>query len=193
MAEMGTLEYDYQDFHRPRAGDDKLAIRFFRKARQDPDKSVEEGRPIFVEQDYIEIVVPGDRSSIIVRPVKAGDAQRFAQQYAHWKATQTNMEAEGTPLEAWGKLNLAQIEEYRYYGVRTVEHLADLRDDVVIKIPGTHELKRRAQEFISMAKDSAPLQKMMAELETRDNKIETLEKAIQEQAELIKQLKNKGK
>ncbi len=188
---IGELEYNYEDHTRPRAGDDKLAIRFFRKARQDPDKSVSQGRPIFVEQDYIQIMVPGDRSSIIVRPVKSGDSARFAVQYNHWKTTQTNLEAEGTPLEAWGKLNLAQIEEYRYFGVRTVEHLAELRDDIVLKIPGSHDLKRKAQEFLALAKDEAPLKKVMAELETRDNEIATLKQAVQEQAELLKQLKSK--
>lgn len=187
---METLEYDYQDFTKPRAGDDKLAVRFFRKAVQEPEKTLEAGRPIFVERDFIQIMVPGDKSTIIVRPVKPGkgDALRFARQYEHWKATQTNLEAEGTLLEVWGKMTLSQIEEYRYFGIRTVEHLSELRDDIALKIPGSMELKRKAVSFIALTKEEAPIKKLMAELETRDNAIASLENALKEQGEALKRL-----
>lgn len=190
---METLEFDYQDFTRSRAGDEKLAIRFFRKAKQDPTRTTAEGRPIFVECDYIQISVPGDRHTMIVRPVKpgGGDALRFAKQYEHWKLTQTNIEAEGTPLEIWGKLSLSQIEEYRYFGVRTVDHLADLRDDIAMKIPGSLELKAKAKAFLNIAKEEAPLRKLQEELEVRDAELASIRLAMDDQAKIIKQLQEK--
>lgn len=190
---MQTLEYDYQDFSKPRAGDDKLAVRFFRKARQDTEKSLEAGRPIFVEQDYIQVMVPGDKTSIIVRPVipGGGDARRFAKQYEHWKTTQTNLETEGTPLEAWGKMTMGAIEEYRYFGIRTVEHLSEIRDDVALKIPGSMDLKRKALAFLALTKEEAPLKKLQAELDVRDNEIESLKNALADQGKMIQQLRDK--
>ena len=188
---MQTIEYNYEDFQKQRAGDERLAVRFFSKARQDPTKTAEAGRPIFVECDYIQILVPGDKSSAIIRPVKpgGGDAIRFAKQYEHWKTTQINLEAEGTPLEAWGKLTLSQVEEYRYFGIRTVEHLAALRDDAAMKIPGSMELKRRAQAFIDLAKEEAPLKKLQEELSVRDNEIASLNAAVVDQAAQLKELR----
>jgi hypothetical protein len=70
-----------------------------------------------------------------------------------------------------GRLSLGQIEEYRYIGVRTVEQLATLADNVCIKLPGSQELKRKALAFLEVQHDEAPLRKVQAELEQRDQVI----------------------
>lgn len=188
IGEGRELEYDYQDFEKERAGDDKLAIRFFRKAQQDSEKTILEKRPIFKEVDYIQIMVPGDRSSIIQRPLSPSDQARFARQYEHWLKTQQETLAQGTPLEAWGILNLAQVEEFRYFGIRTIEHMAELRDDLCQKIMGATTLKQKAQKFIELAKEDAPMRKVQAELDSRDNKIAALETAVADQAKRIEEL-----
>jgi hypothetical protein len=188
---METYEGDMDLFTRDRAGDEKLAIRFFVKAAQDMEKTREAGRAIFNEVEFIQIVIPGDRNNVIVRPVMDIDKRRFERQYEHWKKTNDSEAVIGTPLEAWGVLNLGQVEEFRYLGVRSVEHMADLHDDLVGKIMGAAELKRRAQLFIMAAKENAPLQKMQGELEKRDNDIAALQKAVDDQAAIIKQLQKK--
>lgn len=188
---IGELEYDYKVHAQPRAGDEKLAIRFFKKAKPDPIASQKEGRPIFAEVDFIQIMVPGDRTFSNVRPVGEGDKIRFAKQYEHWKATQSNDAVEGTPLEAWGVLNLAQIEEYRYFGVRTVEHMASLRDDIASKIMGGTALKQRAARFIEAAKEEAPHRELAAALETRDAELASMKQAIADQAAIIEKLNSK--
>lgn len=184
---MDTIDYDYTIHSRPRAGDERLAVRFFRKAKQDPDKTAEAGRPIFVEYDFIQVMVPGDRDSAHVRPVRPNDIVRFKQQYDHWKATQNNDAVSGTPIEVLG-LTLGQVEEYRYFGVRTVEQMAELRDDIVLKMMGASTFKQKAQAYLEIIKSEAPMRKVSVELEKRDNQIETLQTAIAEQAILIKQL-----
>lgn len=184
---MDTLEYDFQVHSTPRAGDDKLAIRFFVKAKQDPDLSLKEGRPIFKEIEYITIMVPGDRNAAHTRPVRPLDLQRFAKQYEHWKQTKSNDVMLGTPIDVLG-LSLAQVEEYRYFGVRTVEQMADLRDDVCQKMMGANSLKQKAVAYLALMKEEAPMKRVTAELEARDAKISTLEQAIAEQAEIIKKL-----
>jgi len=190
---METLEYDVNDFTKPRQGDEKLAIRFFKKAMQDMDETKAQARPIFSEFEFIQIMIPGDKHTIIVRPVSYEDKLRFGQQYTAWTAAhKTNDEVLiGTPLDAWNQLSLAQIEEFRYFGVRTVEHLASLRDDVMLKMPGAIELKKRAILFLDAAKAAAPLSKMQAELEKRDVDIAALQNALKEQGELLQQLKNR--
>lgn len=186
--EIGTLEYNYEDFSKERAGDEKLAVRFFRKAKQDSEETAKQGRPIFSEVDYVQIMVPGDRTSTIVRPVGPADLIRFSKQYEHWKKTQEEEMHAGTPLEAWGIMSLAQIEEYRYFGVRTIDQMASLRDDVCQKIMGGTSLKQKAIAFLVLAKDEAPMRKVQAELDARDIKIAALTAAIEDQGKIIKQL-----
>src|SRR5207344_2748742 len=99
-------------------GDEKLAIRFFRKAARDDVASAADGVMRFKEVDMIQIMVPGDRDNIVVRPAGPGDIRRFGKQYDDWKRNETSEQLSGTPLEMWGRLSLAQIEEYRYIGVR---------------------------------------------------------------------------
>lgn len=189
--EIGTLEYDHEDFTKARAGDEKLAIRFFRKAKQNGEETAKQGRPIFEEIDYIQIVVPGDRTSTIVRPISEQDKVRFEKQYEHWKKTQQEEMVTGTPLEAWGIMSLAQIEEYRYFGVRTIEQMAGLRDDVCQKIMGGLQLKQKAVNWIAIAKEEAPLKKVQAELDARDTRIASLEAALSEQGKLLEKLQPK--
>ena len=71
----------------------------------------------------------------------------------------------------WGRLSLAQIEEYRYIGVRTIEQLSALSDSACMKLPGSLELKRKAAASLEVQKDEAPLRKVQAELEQRDQVI----------------------
>lgn len=188
---MQTAEFDHNDFSKQNAGDEKLAVRFFIKAKQDSDLSAEAKRPIFKEHEYISVMVPGDRHQMVVRPVTDYDKSRFSKQYEHWKKTQSNELVIGTPLEAWGVLNLAQVEEYRYFGIRSIEQMADLRDDICSKIMGAVSLKQRAQQFMALAKDEAPMKKFQAELDKRDNEIATLRQAVEAQAAELAKLQKK--
>lgn len=190
---MQTAEFDYTDFHKPRAGDEKLAISFFIKAKQDGEETQKQGRPIFKEHEFIRIMIPGDRGHIIVRPVNDGDRGRFRQQYEHWKKTNGENALNGTPLEAWGILNLAQVEEFRYFGIRTIEQMADLRDDIAQKIPGTQGLKEKAKRAVEIMAGEAPMKKMQAELAKRDEEMATLKQAIEDQARIITELQQGSK
>lgn len=181
------LDYDFQMHSTPKAGDDKLAIRFFVKPRQDPEASQKEGRPIFKDVEFITIMVPGDRNAAHTRPVRPADQVRFSKQYDHWKKTQSNDLLNGTPLDVLG-LSLAQVEEYRYFGIRTVEQMADLRDDVTGRMMGAVQLKQKAAAYLDIMKSEAPMKRVTAELETRDKEIATLKKAIEDQGEIIKKL-----
>jgi len=170
---METYDGDPQDFSPGdnRKGDEHLAVRFFRKAARDDAASAEAGVMRFKEVEMIQIMVPGDRDNIVVRPAGAGDLRRFGKQYEDWKRNETSEQLNGTPLEMWGRLSLAQIEEYRYLGVRTIEQLAQLSDASCMKLPGSLELKRKAAAFLEVQNDEAPLRKVQAELEQRDQVI----------------------
>jgi hypothetical protein len=189
---METADFDHNVFSPDRsqqhAADRSLAVRFFVKAKQDADASAKEGRPIFKEYEYIQIMMPGDRTQVNIRPLSARDKERFAAQYENWKKNNSNEVLNGTPLEAWGLLSLAQIEEYRFFGIRTIEHMADLRDDIAGKIPGATILKQKAKAFIEIAKQEAPMKRVQEELDKRDAEIAALKNALAEQGAALQQL-----
>ena len=165
---METFNEDIELFTKESKGDDRLAVRFFIKPARDAEKSDKEGRMVFRDVEYIQIMVPGDRDNILIRPAGEGDKRRFGKQYDDWKRTNREETLVGTPLDLWGRLSLSQIEEFRYIGVRTVEQLAELNDNAMLRMPGAAELKRKAQAFVQAAKDEAPMRHLQAELEKRD-------------------------
>ncbi len=159
-------------------GDNKLFVQFFRKPVLQPGLSSQEGRAIYKETDYIRIMVPGDKLSIVERPVDAIDARRFADKYEKWKAGQGNA-VEGTPLSSLPKMTPAKVEEYKFFNIHTVEQLAEANDNVGQRFFGFQEDKRAAKAFIELAKGNAPLEKMNEELKARDSKIEELQAQIE--------------
>ena len=167
------------------ADDKKLFVQFYRKPVLQPALSEQEGRAIFKEVDFIRIMVPGDKLNIVERPVDSIDARRFADRYEKWKAGAGNV-IEGTPLASLPKMTPTKVEEYKFFGIHTVEQLADANDNVGQKFFGFQEDKRSAKAFIELAKGNAPLEKMNSELKERDAKIEELQAQIEAITKMMK-------
>jgi hypothetical protein len=119
MAIGEELDYDHSVHSRNRGGDEKLAVRFFKKARPNPEQSQKEGR--------------------------------------------------------------------------TVEHMADLRDDICQKIMGATALKQKARIFVDASKAEAPMKALQAAMELRDSELASLKNSVAEQAAIIKELREKMK
>jgi hypothetical protein len=149
--------------HNPNAGAEKLFVRFGLHPRHDEAKSLEEGRPIFEEVEYVEIMVPGDKSNTIHRPVTAADRNRFRAQYQAWKSGADQDAATGTPLSAWPAVTSAQVAELAHFNCRTVEQLATMSDSNLQGVGPILALRQKARDFIEAAKGTAPVQKLRAE------------------------------
>ena len=173
------------------AGDDRLFVQFYRKPVLHPGASREAGRAIYKETDFIKIMVPGDKLSVIDRPVDEIDRRRFAAKYEKWLAGAGNV-VEGTPLVSLPKMTPAKAEEYKFFNLMTVEQLADAPDSLGQKFMGFHEDKRSAKAFIELAKGNAPIEKMNEELKARDSKIEELQAQIEAITKMMN-VKGKGK
>lgn len=155
------------------AHDNKLYVRFYKKATENESKSLEAGRPIFDETDFIRIMVPGDKTTMVDREVHEVDAKRFSRLYKQWKEDQTHTDS-GTPLEAWPQIQTGQVAELKAMNVHTVEALAALSDGHAVKIMGSNTLREKAQTFISASKDAAFVNQQAAELAKRDQQITLL-------------------
>lgn len=161
--------------------DHKLVVSFFYAPVQDSVKTLEEGRPMYKDTEFVRILVPGDRSSMVVREAHQEDKNRFALQYAKWKAG-NDQATTGTPLEKWPLITGAQVEELKYFHIRTVEQLADVSDAQAQKFMGINMLRQRARDFVAAAAGAQPLAEMRAELEDRDNTIDAMKKAMDDMA-----------
>lgn len=160
------------------AMDSKLYVEFYRKPVLQPGKSREEGRAVYKEVDYVRIHVPGDKASVIERPVSEQDAFRFADRYAKWKAGQAEA-VTGTPLSALPGMTPSKVEEYKFFKLVTVEQLAEANDNLGGKFMSFHQDKSRAKAFLEVAKNNAPIEKMNEELAKRDAELEELRSMVQ--------------
>lgn len=163
--------------------DSKLLVHFDMRPKMDKAQSKEQGRPIFVPKEFVTIHVPGDKNNVVCRPVSDLDRRRFPRQYTAFKANERQDDT-GTPLETVSWLTREQVEELKYFRVRTLEALADLSDVHAQKFHGVQKLKQRAADAIARAKMDAPAAKLQEELRLRDAK-------IAEQTELLARLSAK--
>lgn len=169
------------------AEDSKLFVTFFKHPREDKAASLKEGRPIYQEVDYVRIMVPGDKDSVVVRPARLLDKQRFAKQFAAYEQGEKEYQ-EGMPLKAWPMVTRGQVEELKYFGIHTVEQLADLADIHVQKFMGMGTLKEQAKAYIQQAKENAPLVQLNAAVEAKDAEIAALNEAVEDLKSIVTDL-----
>jgi hypothetical protein len=161
-----VADFDIEDFEDRTRSDNKAFVRFFIRPVEDKARSLEEGRPIFKDMEYCEIIVPGNSTN---RPIKRVDnmiKRRYSAQYQAWLAAGRNDDfVEGTPLSEVPWLKRSQVEELYYQRIKTLEQLAAIDDNVCTRIPGLYELRRRAQHIIEAAAKKAPIADLQAQLD----------------------------
>lgn len=154
-------------------------VRFYRRPKQDEAESAAAGRPIFHDTDYIQIRIPGDTTSEVDVPVTETHKQRFAAQFAAYKAGQDQDAASGTLLRAWGQLSESRCEELAYFKIRTVEALAGVHDGNLQAMgPGAREEREKARAFLEAAKSAAPITALQKASEEKDHRIAALEELV---------------
>jgi len=177
--------YDMTDFALRESAafeaDNKLLVHFEMRPHLDKPKTKAEGRPIFSPREYVNIIVPGDRHNIVCRPVSDLDRRRFPRQYAAFK-NNVEQNTSGTPLDTVPWITREQVEELKFFKIKTLEHLAELSDINAQKFAGIQKLRQKAKDHIERAKLDAPAAALQEELRTRDIKIAQQEKLLTELA-----------
>lgn len=103
--------------------------------------------------------------------------------YNRWKSGQEIPE-DGTPLAAWAGVNPAQAEAFKLAGIRTVEDVAAMGEDMinVVRVPNPRAFKLAAQGFLS-SQDVAAAEKRYSD---QEQKIANLEAMLEEMAGRVK-------
>ena len=170
------------------AGDRYLIVSFNVEAVQNHQKSSDEGRPIYDQIEHVRIMVPGNKDSIVHRPVTEEDKRRFAKQYEDWK-TRGEVSLDGTMLEMVSWVTKSQVEELKFFNVRTLEQLAEMPDVHAQKFMGVNQLRKQARVALKLADKQKGATQLAKELEDRDNRLAAQDKAIQEMKTTIAAMK----
>ncbi len=168
----------------------KHYVQFYKKAKQDKAETLKEGRPICKMVDYVKIHIPGDKTTVIDRPVSDVDRRQYGNQYRAFLEDKSQDEASGTLLTAWGGLTPERCAEYAIGKIRTVEQLAGASDAALQNMgPGSTAQRQRARDYVELMKGAAPVAQMRAEMEEKDAQIKAMQNALKEQGEAIEALK----
>ena len=163
---------------------------------QDEFKSNKEGRPIFADVDFVNIMTPGDKLNIIDTFARPEHKARFPQQWAHYQNLHGGDSREiGTPLTAWARLSGAQAEELKALKFFTVENIANASDAAIERIGmcvgmQPHAFREMAQRFLKAANDDAILHNTEEANKKLREELEAVRKeAADQQAEMLATMK----
>ncbi|MGL4999521.1 MAG: hypothetical protein ACRC5T_11180 [Cetobacterium sp.] len=156
-------------------------MKFYIEAVKDEEKTIEEGRSIFVDREYIKIIPVGDKNTVVCRPVKTNwdggtppDSERWTNLYTAFKNQQMQV-TEGTPLNEWAVLSKSQVEMMKAANVHTVEQLTQVSDNNLNNLGmGARVLRDKAVAFLQQAKDGSSLNKYQDRVEVLEKQIEAL-------------------
>lgn len=183
-------EFDADTFTNGRfAADRGVSAKFYTKAVQDQGASDEAGRPIFVDQVFVEIIAAGNANNIVSRRATREDKQRFGRQFQAFEAGRGE-ELLGTPLTEVSWITRSQVEELAYFKVRTLESLAHVDDNFCSRAPGMQDLRRKALAALEASDKAAPLTQLTAENEALKNELETLKNQVKELTSTLKTKKD---
>ena len=185
------LETDVSNpnFAGARNPDDLLWVQFTVKPMQNTFLTQAQSRPIFEDQTWIEIRIPGNQHLTIERPIETNDQYRFPRQWSYFKQTHgPEGQNVGTPLSQWPLLRPSHIEELKALRFYTVEQVAFASDEQIKAMgmgPGMapSAFRERAKLYLESAKDSALAVKQADEIKARDKEIADLKASQQAQAQ----------
>jgi hypothetical protein len=165
--------------------DDGSALRIWKDTSQNMFLSEREGRAIFDEVTYVEVISPGSAQSTPVFELRREFAPEFAEsinggkplfgiKYDEYKKfvkdfdenEERDASLAGTPLSQWSEMSRTMAASLRAQNVFTVEGLAELPDTRLnIVGPDGRTWREKAKAYIENAKGSAYATKIAADLE----------------------------
>ena len=152
--------------------------RFYTRQVEHKAKSLEAGRPIFVDVDYVEIRIAGDNKNVIDRKVSQKDINRWPREYKKFKEGVSD-HLEGTPIDQWTSISASRAKELQAVNVFTVEQLSQVSDSSLgmIGMDG-RSLRTRAQAFIKQSKEQGFAERVAYENQILKDDIEFLKSKI---------------
>ena len=179
------------DGHDPNQG---VYALFYSRAVQNNALSRDEGRPVFVDRDYVKVIIPADKHATVDRPARDEDKQHWPREWAKYEAGQHEA-VTGTPLAALSWLMPSQIKSLEAVDVLSVEHLAAVSDGNLKNLGmGGRDMRERAKNFLAVAKDQSHVTRLSDENQALKDQVALLQEnltALQQQVAAIQDEKPK--
>jgi hypothetical protein len=168
-----------------------IRAEFYLAAVADPAASAAAGRQIFRNAEMVRIYIPGSVTNQHVKYVDEEAKRRWPREYEAFKA---GVEAppEGTPIEQWPVLLPAQVQELKYFKIRTVEEVAELSDQALQGLGnngmGARNLRDHARAFLKKAERLALTSQLTQENDMLRSRVAGLEAQVSELGRLFERL-----
>jgi len=151
--------------------DSRLQVRFYKRPVQQEQETLDAGRPIYKEFDFVHICVAGDTLTEIDTYALANHKQRFPIQWANYMNRQGahDQEVVGTPVAEWPLVSKSQAEELRAMKFHTVESIAHASDQQLQRIGmaagmSPYSFRDKAKAFLNLATTAAETDKREHEI-----------------------------
>jgi len=151
--------------------DARLQVRFYKKPIQQEQESIDAGRPIYKEFDFVHICVAGDTLTEIDTYALQQHKQRFPIQWANYmnRVGANDEEVVGTPVAEWPLVSKSQAEELRAIKFFTVESIAGASDQQLQRMGmaagmSPFAFRDKAKAFLNLAINSAETDKRESEI-----------------------------
>jgi hypothetical protein len=151
--------------------DARLQVRFYKKPIQQEQESIDAGRPIYKEFDFVHICVAGDTLTEIDTYALQQHRQRFPIQWANYmnRVGANDEEVVGTPVAEWPLVSKSQAEELRAIKFFTVEAIAGASDQQLQRMGmaagmSPFAFRDKAKAFLNLATTSAETDKRESEI-----------------------------
>jgi len=151
--------------------DSRLQVRFYKRPVHQEQESLEAGRPIYKEFDFVHICVAGDTLTEIDTFALQQHKQRFPIQWANYMNRQgaNDEEVVGTPVSEWPLVSKSQAEELRAMKFHTVEAIANASDQQLQRMGmaagmSPYAFRDKAKAFLNLAITSAETDKRETEI-----------------------------
>ncbi len=170
---------------------------FFIESVPDEVASATAGRPIFRDEERVEIIFPGNPHTRPVKIVTNEERMKWPEQYKAFKAGQ-EMPLDGTPIEEWPRLKKSQVLELKAIGFMTIESIAAMNDLAMQRIGlGGRQLAELAKAFLDDAErlklneqQNAVINRQDAELAALKNQVAQLSALLTPMHAELQALKN---
>jgi hypothetical protein len=163
-------------------GQDRAGIvfpMFRREAIRNEKKSIDAGRPMYDTIEMIQIIIPGDNKSAPVRLIKESDKVRFADAYERFKREE-EMVFDGTPVEAWPRLETRMVYALKAQNFFTVESIAECSDANLSKLGlGGIRLRELARAYIEAARNGGHAERLAIENAQQREEMAAMAQAIE--------------
>ena len=151
--------------------DARLQVRFYKRAVKQDQESLDAGRDIYKEFDFVHICVAGDTLTEIDTYALNNHKVRFPIQWAQYqnRVGADDQEVVGTPVSEWPLVSKSQAEELRALKFKTVESVAGASDAQLQRMGmaagmSPYAFRDKAKAFLNLATNAAETDKREAEI-----------------------------